>query len=74
MVTSDLILIGHLSDKAIAGAALGQTVMFAAFMLGMGLVSAVAPLAAQAFGAREPRMVRRPCASACGRRSCSAFR
>ena len=25
----------------------------------MGLVSAVAPLAAQAYGAREPRMVRR---------------
>lgn len=59
MVTSDLILIGHLSDKAIASAALGQTVLFAAFMLGMGLISAVAPLASQAFGAREPRMVRR---------------
>ena len=59
MVTCDLILIGHLGDQALAGAALGQTVMFAAFMLGMGLISAVAPLAAQAFGAREPRMVRR---------------
>jgi MATE family multidrug resistance protein len=59
MMTSDLILIGHLGDRAIAGAALGQTVMFVAFMLGLGIVSAVAPLAAQAFGAREPRMVRR---------------
>jgi MATE family multidrug resistance protein len=59
MVTTDLILIGHLGDQAIASAALGQTVMFAAFMLGMGLISAVAPLASQAFGAREPRMVRR---------------
>jgi MATE family multidrug resistance protein len=59
MMTSDLILIGHLGDKAIAAAALGQTILFAGFMLGMGLVSAVAPLAAQAFGAREPRMVRR---------------
>lgn len=59
MLTSDLIIVGHLGDKAIAGAALGQTVMFTAFVLGMGLVSAVAPLAAQAFGAREPRMVRR---------------
>ena len=47
--------------------------------LGMGLVSAVAPLAAQAFGARQPRIVRRalrvglwaaPC-SACRSRSCS---
>jgi MATE family multidrug resistance protein len=59
MMTSDLILIGHLGDEALAAAALGQTVLFAAFVLGMGLVSAVAPLAAQAFGAREPRMVRR---------------
>ncbi|AXK80973.1 MATE family efflux transporter [Pseudolabrys taiwanensis] len=59
MMTSDLMLIGHLGDKAIAAAALGQTVLFAAFVVGMGLVSAVAPLAAQAFGAREPRMVRR---------------
>src|SRR5690348_15116742 len=59
MMTSDLILIGHLGDGALAAAALGQTVLFAAFVLGMGLVSAVAPLAAQAYGAREPRMVRR---------------
>jgi MATE family multidrug resistance protein len=59
MMTSDLMLIGHLGDTAIAGAALAQTVLFAAFVLGMGLVSAVSPLAAQAYGAREPRMVRR---------------
>jgi MATE family multidrug resistance protein len=59
MMTSDLVLIGHLGDKALAGAALGQTVMFVAFMVGLGLVSAVAPLAAQAYGARDPRMVRR---------------
>ena len=39
--------------------ALAQIVLFVAFVLGMGLVSAVAPLAAQAFGARQPRMVRR---------------
>ncbi len=43
----------------VAAAALGHTVLFAVFVLGMGLVSAVAPLAAQAFGARDPRMVRR---------------
>jgi MATE family multidrug resistance protein len=34
-------------------------VFFVSFTVGMGLVSAVAPLAAQAFGARNPRMVRR---------------
>ncbi|HVZ50698.1 MAG TPA: MATE family efflux transporter [Pseudolabrys sp.] len=59
MMTSDLALIGHLGGDAIAGSALAQTVLFAAFVVGMGVVSAVAPLAAQAFGAREPRMVRR---------------
>jgi MATE family multidrug resistance protein len=59
MMTTDLVLIGRLGDVALAAAALAHTVLFAAFTLGMGLVSAVAPLAAQAFGAREPRMVRR---------------
>lgn len=59
MMTTDLMLIGHLGDEAIAGAALGQVVLFVAFMIGMGVTSAVSPLAAQAYGAREPRMVRR---------------
>ncbi len=59
MMTSDLALIGRLGDKAVAAAALAHTVLFTAFVLGMGLVSAVAPLAAQAYGARQPRMVRR---------------
>jgi MATE family multidrug resistance protein len=59
MMTTDLVLIGRLGDAALAGAALAHTVLFAAFTIGMGLVSAVAPLAAQAYGARDPRMVRR---------------
>src|SRR5213079_837897 len=59
MMTSDLALIGRLGDEAVAAAALAHTVLFMVFVLGMGIVSAVAPLAAQAFGAREPRMVRR---------------
>ena len=59
MMTTDLILIGRLGDAALAAAALAHTVLFAAFTVGMGLVSAVAPLAAQAYGARQPRMVRR---------------
>jgi MATE family multidrug resistance protein len=59
MMTSDLVLVGRLGGQAVAAAALAQIVLFAVFVLGMGLVSAVAPLAAQAFGAREPRMVRR---------------
>jgi MATE family multidrug resistance protein len=59
MMTTDLAMIGRLGDTAIAAAALGQIVLFVAFVAGMGIVSAVAPLAAQAYGAREPRMVRR---------------
>jgi len=59
MMTTDLVLIGRLGDAALAAAALAHTVLFAAFTLGMGLVSAVAPLASQAYGARQPRMVRR---------------
>ena len=59
MMTTDLALIGRLGDEAVAAAALASSVFFITFTFGMGLVSAVAPLAAQAFGARDPRMVRR---------------
>jgi MATE family multidrug resistance protein len=59
MMTTDLALIGRLGDEAVAAAALAHTVFFVAFTFGMGLVSAVAPLAAQAFGGRDPRLVRR---------------
>ncbi|MFA6266687.1 MAG: MATE family efflux transporter [Pseudolabrys sp.] len=59
MMTSDLMLIGRLGDTALAGAALAHIILFVGFVLGMGLMSAVSPLAAQAYGAREPRMVRR---------------
>jgi MATE family multidrug resistance protein len=59
MMTTDLALLGRLGDHVVAAAALAHTVVFAAFSLGLGLVSAVAPLASQAFGARRPRLVRR---------------
>nr|WP_225704197.1 MATE family efflux transporter [Bradyrhizobium cenepequi] len=59
MMTTDLAFIGRLGDEAVAAAALAGTVYFVSFTFGMGLMSAVAPLAAQAFGARDPRMVRR---------------
>src|SRR3979409_2342042 len=59
MMTTDLALIGRLGDEAVAAAALAHTLFFITFTFGMGLVSAVAPLAAQAYGARNPRMVRR---------------
>jgi MATE family multidrug resistance protein len=59
MMTTDLALIGRLGDEAVAAAALAHTVFFVTFTFGMGFVSAVAPLAAQAFGARNPRQLRR---------------
>src|SRR5258708_29207748 len=59
MMTTDLALVGRLGDQAVAAAALASSVFFVSFTFGMGLVSAVSPLAAQAFGARNPRMVRR---------------
>src|SRR5882757_5562712 len=59
MMTTDLVLIGRLGDGAVAAVALAHFILFAGFALGMGIVSAVAPLAAQAFGARNPRLVRR---------------
>ena len=59
MMTTDLALIGRLGEHAIAAVGLAHMVLFIGFVLGMGPVSAVAPLAAQAFGARKPRLVRR---------------
>src|SRR6185295_3770094 len=59
MMTSDLALLGRLGNQVVAASALAHTILFAAFVIGMGIVSAVSPLASQAFGARDPRMVRR---------------
>src|SRR3954467_7872763 len=59
MITGDLALLGRLGEHVVAAVALAHILLFVAFVLGMGIVSAVAPLAAQAFGARQPRMVRR---------------
>src|SRR5665213_2901285 len=59
MMTTDLAFIGRLGDGAVAAAALAQTIFFVSFTVGMGLVSAVSPLAAQAYGARNPHSVRR---------------
>ena len=59
MMTTDLAFIGRLGDASVAAAALASTVYFVAFTVGMGLMSAVSPLAAQAFGARDGRGVRR---------------
>jgi len=59
MMTIDLVLIGRLGEQAVAAAALANTVYFVSFTVGMGVMSAVAPLAAQAFGAGDAHGVRR---------------
>ena len=59
MMTTDLALIGRLGEAAIASVGLAHLILFLGFVFGMGLVSAVATLAAQTYGARKPRMVRR---------------
>jgi MATE family multidrug resistance protein len=59
MITTDLAMIGHLGENAVAAAALAHTVYFVSFTFGLGLMSAVSPLAAQAFGAGDVGRVRR---------------
>lgn len=59
MMTTDLMLLGRLGEHVVAAAGLAHTILFVAFTVGMGLVAAVAPLAAQSYGAGDPRGVRR---------------
>ena len=44
MMTTDLALLGRLGDRVMAAASLAHTILFAMFVIGAGLVSAVAPL------------------------------
>jgi MATE family, multidrug efflux pump len=66
MMTTDLALVGRLGEATVAAASLGNAVAFTCYFVGMGLMSAVAPLAAQAYGARKPRMCGVRCGSGCG--------
>lgn len=59
MITTDLALIGRLGESAVAAAALAHTVYFVSFTFGLGLMTAVSPLVAQAFGAGDVRRIRR---------------
>src|ERR1700756_4094217 len=59
MMPTALAFIGRLGGEAVAAAALAGTVYWVSFTFGMGLMSAVAPLAAHAYGAGEVRLVRR---------------
>ncbi len=57
--TSDVIMIGWLGPQPLAAAALAVHFQILFIIFGLGVVSAVGPLVAQAHGARKPRGVRR---------------
>lgn len=56
---TEVVLVGHLGATELAGAGLGSQVFHAVFLFSLGLAIAVAPLVAQARGAREYRTIRR---------------
>lgn len=53
MTFVDTIMVGRLGSDALAGVALGNTVFFFVFIVSMGVVAAVGPMVAQAYGAGE---------------------
>ena len=57
--TTEVVMLGRLSASALAAASLGAALFHTAMMFGVGVVSATAPLVAQAKGARQPRQIRR---------------
>ena len=59
MLTTDTAMIGHLGPEPLAGASLSMMVFFIGYIVCVGVTMATAGLAAQAFGARRPRIVRR---------------
>jgi len=59
MLTTDTAMIGRLGADALAGASLSLMVFFLTWVFCFGVVTATAALASQAYGARDPRTVRR---------------
>ena len=59
IMTTDIAMIGRLGADALAGASLSLMVFFLGYVFCFGVVAATAGLAAQAYGARRPRQVRR---------------
>ena len=59
MLATDTAMIGRLGPDALAGATLGLMVFFTGYTICFGVIMATASLASQAYGARQPRRVRR---------------
>jgi MATE family multidrug resistance protein len=52
VMTTDVVMLGRLGKSALASAAIGNTVFYFAWLIGIGPISALAPMIAQALGAR----------------------
>ncbi|MGE0735587.1 MAG: MATE family efflux transporter [Alphaproteobacteria bacterium] len=59
MLITDTLIIGKLGTEAVAAASLATALFYFCFIIGMGIATATAPLAAQAYGAGDARGVRR---------------
>lgn len=59
MLATDMVMMGWLGAQSLAAGALANYIYFPVYILAAGIVTAVAPLAAQAIGARRFRVVRR---------------
>ena len=59
MLITDTAMIGHLGPNPLAGATLSLMTFYLGYVLCFGVTMATAGLAAQAYGARKPRHVRR---------------
>lgn len=59
MLITDTAMIGRLGAEPLAGASLSLMIFFLLYVFCFGVITATAGLAAQAFGARKPRTVRR---------------
>lgn len=59
LFTTDVVVLGWLGAQFVAAGALANALFVCALLFGVGVVGAVAPMAAQAIGARDLRTVRR---------------
>ena len=57
--TTDIVMMGWLGPDALAAGALGMNIYIPLYLFGMGIGTVVAPMTAQALGARDFRGVRR---------------
>lgn len=57
--TTDIVMMGWLGPADLAAGALGMNIYIPLFLFGMGIATVVAPMTAQALGARDFRGVRR---------------